>query len=551
MRFLQTSPLSPPQRRIVLAVLAALILFYEAALSPHGFGVSGEGAMPLLDWHYVWTGGFFALLGLLGAWAGLRCQPASVRVPPALAMAASLGLVDAWISFHVSLARADHLVSSVLSPILLFLVFFAAVTLVRRFFSWRIMVWGDRDSASWAAGTQYTVRDLLVWTAEAAVFFAIAEWILHAGAPAGPGLKAADLLKTTAKVLLSAVIVSVLCLPIVIPTIGLVLADHNRRRFAVWTAAMVSLIAIAFFLLHVVMYLATSSPFSWQEGWQATATVVSVLLGFVGVTMGTLAVARFCGYRLIRSREPAGVSGRGATGDASDIPDSAWPSVVAETGSRWPFRVLIALLILLGLALCWPAARVQEKRREMAAVGRVHQEWSRVGASVWIDKDHTLQVMFRANEPVPEALLEKLNEPGTATAIKVLDLSGSKVTDVQLKALRGLGDLERLFLNGTPVTDAGLAHLAGLPSLMEISLSNTSVTDAGLQYLHSLPALTTISLDGTRITDAGLSDLTNMKGLTMANLSRTQVTAQGVAKFRQAAPDCQVIGAPPPPTRMN
>jgi hypothetical protein len=69
--------------------------------------------------------------------------------------------------------------------------------------------------------------------------------------------------------------------------------------------------------------------------------------------------------------------------------------------------------------------------------------------------------------------------------LRMLDLSGTKITDDALAAIGGLANLEVLKLDGTGVTDAGLAHLEGLKKLRRLSLVETSVTPEGVQKLKA------------------------------------------------------------------
>jgi MYXO-CTERM domain-containing protein len=91
--------------------------------------------------------------------------------------------------------------------------------------------------------------------------------------------------------------------------------------------------------------------------------------------------------------------------------------------------------------------------------------------------------------------------------LQTLDLSGTKVTDVELKDLAELKNVQLLDLSHTPVTDAGLKDLAGLENLQSLDLSSTNITDAGLMHLKRLKKLWWLSLRNTQVTDAGIKAL--------------------------------------------
>ena len=91
--------------------------------------------------------------------------------------------------------------------------------------------------------------------------------------------------------------------------------------------------------------------------------------------------------------------------------------------------------------------------------------------------------------------------------LRLLDLSGSSVTDAGVDHLVGLAELEDLRLQGTRVSDRGVARLASLPALARLSLAETAVTDAGVAALARAPALATVDLRRTRVTSEGIACL--------------------------------------------
>ncbi len=101
------------------------------------------------------------------------------------------------------------------------------------------------------------------------------------------------------------------------------------------------------------------------------------------------------------------------------------------------------------------------------------------------------------------------------SALAALDLSSSRIQDVDLGILLDLASLRTLNLAGTQVTNnVGTALPAGLEEL---------------------------DLSGTAVEDSLLSDLRSFKALRRLVLTDTKVTEEAVAAFRQAMPDCDVI----------
>ncbi len=64
-----------------------------------------------------------------------------------------------------------------------------------------------------------------------------------------------------------------------------------------------------------------------------------------------------------------------------------------------------------------------------------------------------------------------------------------RITDADLKHLKGLTSLKKLKLNHSPITDAGLKRLQSLTNLVQLHLADTKITDAGLEHLKNLTNL--------------------------------------------------------------
>mgnify|MGYP000042987970 CR=1 FL=1 len=119
-----------------------------------------------------------------------------------------------------------------------------------------------------------------------------------------------------------------------------------------------------------------------------------------------------------------------------------------------------------------------------------------------------------------------------------LEINNKTFKPYTVKALK---DLKVLELVGTPVTDMDLVHLKALKNLKALDLSSTHVTDKGLVHLKALKGLTTLVLIGTRVTDEGLVHLKTLKNLTTLTLMGTQVTDAGVKDLKKALPKSNII----------
>ena len=106
--------------------------------------------------------------------------------------------------------------------------------------------------------------------------------------------------------------------------------------------------------------------------------------------------------------------------------------------------------------------------------------------------------------------------------IQSIELSGAKLTDVDLAQLRGLTAVESLEIAGGQITDAGLANLKGLTTLVRLYLHDLDVTDAGLKHLGGLTDLESLSLQNTKTTGKGLAWLKGLTNLQVLNLGQNR-----------------------------
>jgi len=142
--------------------------------------------------------------------------------------------------------------------------------------------------------------------------------------------------------------------------------------------------------------------------------------------------------------------------------------------------------------------------------------------------------------------------PANAGDVVMVDLSKTKATDLGLKSLAGLLQLQALDLRGTAVTGAGLKDLKGLKNLKMVSLDDGQVTDEllhGMQEADLMRAFSrakgkegqpptgagdvlTVDLSKTKVTDAGLKELASLPELQELNLRNTAVTGAGMKDLK-------------------
>ena len=120
------------------------------------------------------------------------------------------------------------------------------------------------------------------------------------------------------------------------------------------------------------------------------------------------------------------------------------------------------------------------------------------------------------------------------------ELGQPDISDADVPFIRSFSAVRILHLYDTSITDRGLANLGRLPDLAILDLSRTRVTDAGLQHLRQLPSLEVLSLSNTNITDDGLTYAAEIPNLDSISLDRTRVTAAGIVRFRKLRPTVEI-----------
>jgi hypothetical protein len=154
---------------------------------------------------------------------------------------------------------------------------------------------------------------------------------------------------------------------------------------------------------------------------------------------------------------------------------------------RWLFEVVTILAILL-VPCCWLLFKVGEIRAEREAVERIEKTGGRVGYAE------------------ASGLLRKILGEEWSRRVARVDC-GPETSDADLRYLKALPELVRLYLNETAITDAGLEHLKGMTQLRWLKLDDTAITDAGLEHLKGLYNLDALVLEGTKVSDEGVKEL--------------------------------------------
>jgi len=288
--------MTPTLRRILLGMLIGLWAYVSVALNPTGTPVR-EDALLAAYGPYAWFGAYSALPCLCAVWAALAQQPLTARLPRAMACAAVLGLMGTW-GYVRNRPEGKPDIDFLLMLLSTTCLQAMALALLRWRYGWQVRVEGDVEGDDGSQGRmQFSISQMFVWTTTTAALLALASCIVSDWRAVGETLREAKWLGATIGVL----VLSALSLPLVIPSVGLVLGDGRRQRFAAWLLVMAVLMALATCLLVFNIGLAAGATSS--DALFASLTVMPLLAGFLVALLGSLLVARLCGFRLVRCRD--------------------------------------------------------------------------------------------------------------------------------------------------------------------------------------------------------------------------------------------------------
>jgi hypothetical protein len=217
----------------------------------------------------------------------------------------------------------------------------------------------------------------------------------------------------------------------------------------------------------------------------------------------------------------------------------ATPTPWRRPRRRWLRYSLRSLLILTTVLCIWLGIKVNQARRQKAAVdtlralgAQIAYEHQRVPAG-YFDSQVDLNVPVWARELCGDDFFQTVRSVAfvsraNADSTKFIPY---EIADDDLECLADLPHLERFYIDTAPITDAALVHLAGHKSLTTIYLKYTAINGSGLRHL-AVRGLVEIGLEGSPVNDAGLSHLREAKNLQKLQLARTEVTDEGLKHLR-------------------
>lgn len=150
-----------------------------------------------------------------------------------------------------------------------------------------------------------------------------------------------------------------------------------------------------------------------------------------------------------------------------------------------------------------------------------------------------LQQVHLYNVPLNDQGLRTLVD--SAPGLRLLVISGTKVTSDGLRHLAALKGLKILDIAGISMTGSNLRWLGELRELESLKLVGTAITDDSLVTVGQLATLKELLVSQNAISDAGLRHLASLSGLTSLEANDTNVTPAGIAELRKALPQCQIV----------
>jgi Leucine-rich repeat (LRR) protein len=214
---------------------------------------------------------------------------------------------------------------------------------------------------------------------------------------------------------------------------------------------------------------------------------------------------------------------------AKSVPATLTPRRVSQSsdprGFIIAFRVLIVVFLTISLVprrvLAQPATPKSEYDAAVKELKRLNAKLETDDKSA--DK-RVVAVSFLASKVTDDDLkiLRGL------TGLKSLDLGFTRISDKGMKYLGDLASLETLSLAGAQyVGDDGLAAIKGLTNLKVIDFAGTRVTDKGMASLVGMRDLKSLRVSGN-ISDRGLKSLQGLKNLKELHLEYSQVSGSGL-----------------------
>lgn len=127
-----------------------------------------------------------------------------------------------------------------------------------------------------------------------------------------------------------------------------------------------------------------------------------------------------------------------------------------------------------------------------------------------------------------ELSVEQIPSPASWKSLYILQLTGSNLTDQDLKIISLIPNLIFLNISNNRIKGSGLRHLSKLKKLSTLCINHSEIQVNALNQLVALKALGSLCMQGKSINDVHVQQIANVKPLKELLLIDTQVTDQGL-----------------------
>lgn len=233
-----------------------------------------------------------------------------------------------------------------------------------------------------------------------------------------------------------------------------------------------------------------------------------------------------------------------------------WRVASAPDPERLPLGrgARILTVAALTLSLAWGGWYVTQTRVANLAFATAREEIVRKGGVVtYFDgigfrNFHTVRDVTKVEFPngIDDAgLLDLIDDLALIPRLNLI-LADAPLTDACATPLGTLKNLKMLDLSGTRLSDDGYHELHRLTGIESLNLSATAAGNHGVSGCGMINDLRLLYLNGCRARDSEMANLRIADKLRYVNVAGTQVTAAGAQVLRDALPEVTIEGVPEP-----
>jgi Leucine-rich repeat (LRR) protein len=125
--------------------------------------------------------------------------------------------------------------------------------------------------------------------------------------------------------------------------------------------------------------------------------------------------------------------------------------------------------------------------------------------------------------------------------LRVLDLSGTSVSDASIDSLLSLPRLRHLVLSGVDVTDEGFSKLANSTTLTELAIGSKELTVNTVRALAARERpWEAIWIGEGQLNDDAIEELSKFQGIRQLKLTGGQISPKGMERLRTLLPNTEV-----------